>query len=222
MKVKIRASLAFKKLKPAEKFTFGTNVIAVLAAAGTEFPNLPVTIALLTTTNTDLGHTIAAAADGSRPARDVLKAKMAVWDDAFTKTANYVSLIANGDVTKVNDGGFLPTKGETTPTQKPGKTTDFTATINGSKGTIIANTKKSLSGAKAMVFTAAPDGVDINYAGNTMEITVGDKTMYVIVDTERRTEFFNLPSSVAFNVNVYGVNSAGSGPATTAVQVVTQ
>ena len=38
MKRPIRASPAFKKLKPAEKFTFGTNVITALNAAATEFP----------------------------------------------------------------------------------------------------------------------------------------------------------------------------------------
>lgn len=73
-----------------------------------------------------------------------------------------------------------------------------------------------------MIFTAVPDGVMVAYVDNTMKITVGDKTMYVIVDTQRQTEFFNLPSSMAFNVNVYGVNSAGTGPATTPQQVVTQ
>jgi hypothetical protein len=222
MKRPIRASLSFKNQKPAEKFAFGTNVITGLTAAGTEFPNLPVTLALLTTTNTDVAHAITAAADGGRTAKAALKTKVGVWNDAFAKTANYVSLVANGDVNKINDSGFLPTKGETSPAQKPGKANDFKATINGSKGTIIASTKKSLTGAKALVFTAAPDGMDISYAGNTVQITVGDKTMYIIVDTERQTEFVNLPSGTMFNVNVYGVNSAGSGPATTAQQVVTQ
>ena len=72
------------------------------------------------------------------------------------------------------------------------------------------------------MYTAAPDGVSINYNGNVMIITVGEKSVYVIADTAKQTEFFNLPSETSFNVNMYALNSAGSGPATQAQKVVTQ
>jgi len=222
MKRQIRASLAFKQLKPVDKASFGANVISSLTAAGTAFPNLPVTLTQLTAINTAFTTLVAKAASGTHQFVAQLKEQVPVWNDAFTKTADYVSLIAAGSDSVVRSGGFLPTKGDTSPSQKPGEASDFKATINGSKGTIKAGTKKSLSTARALIFTAAPDGVTVAYDDNTMKIIAGDKTVYVIVDTQRQTEFFNLPSSTAFNVNVYGVNSAGAGPATTPQQVVTQ
>lgn len=222
MKLTVRASLTFKRSKTSEKPVFGANVITSLTAAATTFPSLPVPIAQLTTINTQLAQAIASALSGNHSAVADVKVKAAAWDVAFTKTAVYVTSVANGSDVIVRSAGFVPTKSETSPVQKPTAVANFKATINGSKGAIIAGSKNAVPEAKAYVYTAAPEGVNVSFNDNTMIITVGDKTVYVIADTQKQTEFFNLPSGTPFNVNMYALNSAGSGPASAAQQVVTQ
>jgi hypothetical protein len=50
--------------------------------------------------------------------------------------------------------------------------------------------------------------------GNTMEITIGGKTVFITVGTQKKVEIYSFPSKVPYKVSMYGVNSAGSGPAT--------
>lgn len=222
MKLTIRASLSFKRFKTAEKAAFGNKVITSLIAADAQFPNLPVTLTALKNINTGLAQAIAAALTGNYAAVAELKNKVAVWNEAFTKTANYVSTVADGSDVIIHNAGFIPTKSETTPAQKPSAVSGFKAIINGSKGAIIAGSKNAVPEAKAYIYTAAPEGVNIAYHDKTMIITIGDKSVYVIADTQKQTEFYNLPSGIPFHVNMYALNSAGSGPATVSQKVITQ
>ena len=77
-------------------------------------------------------------------------------------------------------------------------------------------------GADSVIYAALPPEAEVSYNGNTMIITIGDKSVYVIADTRRQTEFCNLPSNTAYSVSAYAVNSAGSGPATQGITVITQ
>lgn len=222
MKLNIRASLAFKRGKSDSKPGFGNNVINCLTAAAAQFPALPVSLAQLKTINTALATAITNALSGNRTAILQLKAAVSTWNDAFTKTANYVSTVAAGDGIVVSNAGFVPTKGESTPAPKPGAAADFKATINGSKGAIVAGSKKGVPQAKGYVYVATQDGVTVNFNDGIVEIKTGDKSIYITAATQRQTEFFNLPRSTAFNVTMYALNSAGSGPAAAAQEVVTQ
>ncbi|MBV9963756.1 MAG: hypothetical protein JO072_16055 [Parafilimonas sp.] len=222
MMFKIRASLAFKKIKAGLKPAFGSRVIESLTAAAATFPDLPVALEELRRTNSALATAYEKALSGDVTAKLELKAAVTQWDTLFTSTANYVSIVANGDSITVSKGGFAPTKGQGTPAQKPGATKDFKATINGSKGAIIAGSKNAVPTAKAYVFVAAEDGVTINFNDGTLEILTGGKSIYVTANTQRQTEFFNLPSTTPFNVTMYALNSAGSGPAAQSQKVVTQ
>lgn len=221
MKLTSKASLAFKLEKTAAKPTFGSSVIAALSAS-IQFPNLPVNIAQLQTINDALSAAISAALTGNHTAVAAVKNAVADWNNAFTLTANYVTTIAKGDEAIIRSGGFVPTKSETTPKPKPGGAVGFKVTINGTKGAIIAGAKSSVPFASGYLYAAVPDGVTIDYNGDTMVITVADKTIYINADTRRQTEFFNLPSGVAYNVTMFAFNTAGNGPAAASQKVIAQ
>ena len=50
----------------------------------------------------------------------------------------------------------------------------------------------------------------------------GDKNIYISADTHKQTEFNHLPSGIAYNVSVFAINRAGSGPAATSQKVIPQ
>jgi hypothetical protein len=45
-----------------------------------------------------------------------------------------------------------------------------------------------------------------------MIVTLSEQKFYVIVDTHKEAEFTGLDSSRPFNVLMYGINRAGTGP----------
>ena len=154
MKLTAKASLAFKSEKRTTKPSFGANVIAALGAS-ILFPDLPVTIAELTTVNNALSAALTAALTGNHTAVATVKTAVINWDNAFTLTANYVTSIAQGDETVIRDAGFIPTKSESQPTPKPAASAGFTATINGSKGAIIAALKCNIRSKRICLFCCA-------------------------------------------------------------------
>ena len=208
MKKPIKASLAFKPQKAAQKPTFGNSIINGLTppAQGEQdadpwpFNDLPVALKDLDAINNDLNDAVTEALTGNHSAIANVKNVVAAWNIAFTLTANYVSTVANGDATIIRKAGFVPTKGETSPMQKPGAVTGFNATINGSKGAIIAGATKALPDVCTYLYSAVPDGVTVTYNGNTMIITVGDKCIYLLPDTHKQTELCNLPSGVPYHI----------------------
>jgi hypothetical protein len=229
MKLFSKASLAFKKQKASNKVAFGTNVINALTALLTAskkskaiLPELPVPLADLLIINTDLAAAISDSLTGNHTAKATLKNAVIAWNQAFTQTANFISTAAAGDAVLIRQAGFVPTKSETSPSQKPGPVTGFKATINGSKGAIMAGTKIPVPGGKAFMFCALPDGAVTSYAGETMIITIAGKSIYIKVSTSRQIELYDLPSAMPFNVSMYAVNNAGSGPATAGQVVIPQ
>ena len=228
MQLKPKASLAFKKTKPSAKPSFGTNVInsldTIVTAANARFAvaDLPVPVATLLTINNDLAAAISDALTGNHTAVASVKDAVTAWNEAFTLTANFISTNADGSIPAIREAGFVPTKSETTPAQKPGAAANFKATINGSKGAIMAGSKTAVAGATAYLYTAAPDGVAISYNGNTVVITVGEKSVYIVADTKKQIEICNLPNGLPLNVSMVAVNAAGTGPATAPQQVITQ
>jgi len=229
MKLKARASLGFKRQKPSSKPTFGDSVINALAPPVTSkkkeallWEDLPVPVPDLVILNDNLNAAVSDALTGSHTASASVKNAVKEWNAAFTRTANYITTLAAGDEEVIRLAGFVPTKTESQPKQKPGAIVGFKATINGSKGAIIAGTKIATRNSRAYVFAALPEGATVVYNGNTMEISLGGKTIYITVDTRKLTEIYNLPSKTAYNVSMYAINSAGSGPATASQEVIPQ
>ncbi len=215
------ASMAFIKETPAQKASFGQNVVNGLAANPETFNTLPIALTELTANNTALSAAVLAAKAGDHVAVANLKAVLKVWNTSFRVMARYVSFIANGNEGTVRLAGFTPTKSETTPSQKPGATSRLGLSVNGSKGNFTA-VCPSVKGATSYVFAAAPEGGSVTYNGETMQLTLGDKTFYVLVSTRGRADFTNVPSGLELSVSVYAVNSAGSGPAANGQHVIPQ
>lgn len=228
MKLVPKASLSFKLESAASKTTFGTNVIncltPVLAAKKSRLSagDLPIPVTELKALNDNLTTAVANNVNGGRAASAALKAAVAAWNNAYTQTAKFISNEADGDPSLILECGFIPTKSESAPFPKPGPVANFRATINGSKGAIIAGTKKGVPYSKAFVVAALPPGATASYVQDTMIITIGDSSIYISANTRGETELYNLPSGVPYNVSMYAINSSGSGPATAGKQVIPQ
>lgn len=225
------ASLAFKKETPEDKVAFGTNVINMLGPTPPPvaskllaklLTDLPVPVADLEDVNNRLWAANGAAKSGAFVDVEALANVVTEWNQDFTLTANFITTMAAGNPEIIRAAGFVPTKTEAQKQPAAGATTDFVAHTNGKKGAIVARAKKKVSLAKAYVFSAVPDGVEVSYAGNVMVLTVGDKNIYVTAHTKKNVELYNLPSGVKYNVSMYGFNSAGSGGAAPSQQVIPQ
>lgn len=215
------ASMAFTRETPAQKAIFGQNVINGLTTNAATFPTLPVPLTELTANNDALSAAVLAAKTGDYIAVANLRTILKVWNTNFRFTAKYVSLVANGDEGTVRSAGFIPTKSETTPCQKPGAATHLAVSVNGSKGNFSAACP-SVAGATSYVFAAVPQGGSVTYNGGMMQITLGDKTFYVLVNTRGKADFTNVPSGAELSVSVYAVNRAGCGPAINGQSVIPQ
>lgn len=229
MRLISHASLSFKLQKQSEKPGFGASVINALSALvpATQnmpsiFPNLPVSINNLQTINDALSNALSVALTGNHAAVAIAKNALIAWNKAFILTANYVSSVAAGNETVIRSAGFVPTKSEKQPPQKPAAAIGFKVTINDNKGVVTAGIKKPLPGTKAYIYSAAPAGVTVAYNGNAMIISFEGKSVYIIGDTHKRTQFYNLPSGIPFNISMFGINSAGSGPAATSQKIIPQ
>jgi len=235
MRLNCKASLAFKKLRAEAKPAFGQNVInsltppPLLSSKKTEVKkeaavadDLPIPLAELTDINTDLAAAVSDSLTGAHTARATLKNAIIAWDYAFGRTAEYISAIAEGDPEIIRKAGYVPTKTESSPSQKPGAPINFKATINGTKGAIIASSQKAVPGALFYLYSALPDGATINYVNDTIIITIGEHTVYLSASTGKQTELYNLPSGTPFNVSMVAVNSAGNGPASASQKVIPQ
>ena len=228
MKLVPKASMAFKLDSAGSKTGFGSNVVncltPVLAAKKSKLSasDLPVPVAGLQAINDSLVIAVANNINGGRAASAALKAAIVAWNEAFSQTAKFISNEADGDPALILACGFIPTKSESAPVPKPGPVANFGATINGSKGAIIAGTKKGVPNSKAYVVAALPPGASANFVQDTMIITMGDSSIYLSVNTRGETELYNLPSGIAYNVTMFAVNSAGSGPAAPGKQVIPQ
>ncbi len=216
MQRKAMCSLAFKKSTPSEKVTLGGAVAAALSNNPKIFVNLPVSPDDLLADNNTLSSAVQTAKDGSHTSVSALENAVAQWDEDFTNTANYISIvIAEGNKNLINMSRFPCTKTETTPVPLPSAPADYFATINGKKGAVIAGTKKRLPNAAVMVNVAMPDGVEVAFKDNVMSLTVNGTTIFVNVGTRKEAEFYELPTGVPYTLLGFGVNAAGSGPATT-------
>ena len=232
MKLICKASLAFKKSRPAEKVGFGENVIHSITPVPPtdtkkktkldDIENFPYSPAQLQEINDQLSAAYTDSLTGNHTAKASLQNAIVAWDYASGVTANYVSTLAEGDATIIRMAGFVPTKSESTPAPRPGAPLNFNATVNGTKGAIVAGSQWAVPGAKVYLYIALPDGMSISYVENTIVVTVGDKTAYMVVDTTRQTEMYNLPSGVPVNVSMIAVNAAGNGPASPSVKVIPQ
>jgi hypothetical protein len=229
MKITAHVSLAFKELSFSNKVTFGNAVITALSSTDEQgepiinlFPNLPVPLDELQRINDKVFKDLAESETGLHTAKLSLRASVRVWNDAFGATAKYVNFIAQGNVILMSLAGFRSTKSERSPKSKPQSPVTLSATVGSSRNSVNAGIKKAVDGAKAYVFAAAPDGVNISYNGNSMIIEFEGKQVFINAVTKKKTTFHQMPSLVAYNVSVYAINNAGMGAARDGGHVVAQ
>jgi hypothetical protein len=117
-----RVSLKFTQLTDADADAFCTNVITKLTG-NNAFPNLPVTLAELTTEYTAFHNACAAAAEGGKTARAARDAAREVLDTSLRSLAAYVQSIAGQDLTVLLSSGFEAVSN--TRTQTPLETPNF-------------------------------------------------------------------------------------------------
>jgi hypothetical protein len=217
-----KALLSFKKKSSTGKISFGESVInaltAILISISNPFTALPLKIADLQALNDALSDAAVNMENGGKSASIAMKAAVAAWNDGFTLTANYVSLVAANSpatsTTIINQAGFVPSKATRSAKPKPGALDSFTATINGKKGAIISKVKAATY-ATGYVMAATPASATVAYEGDTMIITMGGQSIYIAAGTNKDMEMYNLPGQMVYNVNMYAFNSTGSGPAST-------
>jgi hypothetical protein len=225
MKLIATASLAFKELEPIIQASFGNNVVICLTKYSAQFPNLPITVTGLQTLNDNLANAVQDAASGSYKSISALKPVRSAWKKGFSSTAKYVTFMAS--ISNFAEGtiglaGFTATKSQSQPRQVPAGVPSFDATIAGDKGSITAGSKRAVRDALAFVFAVIPDGVEIRQIGNTMKITVGDKTLYMTTQTKRKATIEGLTSHTPYNVSMYAINSAGCSPISKTKKVTPQ
>lgn len=221
MILKQKVSLAFVEEPATIKTSLGASVINGLTENAEKFPALPVSLLNLTLINNKLTAAVLAAATGEHVAAADLKTTEKTWDANFRATANYVSIIANGDTAIIRMSGFIPTKPETTPIQRPDALQALQVNVNGTAGSVAASCAPA-DGARAYVFTALPEEASVSFNGDTMIITVGETKVYVQVNKKRKAKFNNLVSGKKMKVSVYAMNSAGIGALANGQNVIPQ
>ena len=222
MTIQPKASLAFLKDSPANKVIYAYHMVDSLNENASKFVNLPFATADLKKLTDQLGTAGSNAKSGDHTATAKLINEEKAWDSAFKKTANYISSVANGDEEIIRMGGAIPTKNESHPITLPAQPANYSVKIHDGKGVFDAACDSMHHEADAYVYVAAPDGVHVTMGNNMVSMTIGEKTVYVVVDTHRQHMFQNVPSKETLHVQMYAVNTAGSGPMTDPKEITPQ
>ncbi len=218
MQLKQKVSRKFLKDDSVpQKVGFGDAVLAGLASipAG-EGPTLTYAISVLTTANTRLSSTSAAAATGSHAAISDRNAAEKEWNTKFGATADDVSEWAAGEPGKIQHAGFIPTKAETTPAQRLSEPIVQSRTPGQNSAAITV--KHPYNGnADAYLYIAAPPEATMERRGDTICITLaGAQQVFVHVDTHTSANLEGLAANTELQLQVGAINSAGtsdlSGP----------
>jgi hypothetical protein len=222
MKRIVKTSLELLRASVTDKPRLGSKIIKSLTDNATVFDKLPIPLATLTTVNKGLNDANEEAESNATANRKHVINAEKEWNRVIKKTALYIDSVAEGNEEIIVKAGFTATKSETTVTTRNSVATNFSVEIEkGSKGAFIASCKAEAK-AKAYVFVAADTEMIVTQNGDTLKISVGDKTAYIRVDAHRETEFTDLVNKKSLNVTVYSVNTAGSSPAAPSQEVTPQ
>ena len=221
-----KASLSFKDISPSNKVGFGRNVVTqltpIVAKTANAADDLPIPVADLLALTDNLAAAVAAMNQGGKSAGNNLKDAVEEWNAAFTTTANWISMEADGSPTYITDRGFDSTK--TTRNKKPvaGGINGFSARVNHSKGAITVGAKNASDYADGYLFAALPEGVSVEFNGNIMQINTGTSVLYIATSSKKEIDFKALPKGKAYNALMMAFNASGTGPASAPQEVIPQ
>ena len=221
MALEVNASLDFIKFPASEKPIWGKNVYNCIGKIVTQFPDLPVTLAILLDTNDKLSNAQMAALSGDKVAASKVKGLEKLWNTQYKKTAKYVSMVADGNVDLIIDAGFKPTKGNRQKKAAPDTVTGFNVDIDMAKGSCKAACDAEEL-AKGYVYIAAPESVSTTIQGDTLVIDVNGTLVHIKTETQSRTYFTNLPSGQKQCISMYAFNSSGCAALTEKQSVIPQ
>ena len=108
----VRASIDFLGLGHLDLENF-TNILIVRLTGNLLYPDLPFSVSDITAANH--AHSVAFTAwevERGKTEHDTLVASHKALCNMLVSNANYVTLIAQGDVDKINSSGFHPTSGK--------------------------------------------------------------------------------------------------------------
>lgn len=177
------------------KKTFGDNVITLLTANGAaNFPDLPFTVAQITTANNNLASTYATYKQQGVNAKGAFTEAEEIWENIFSRTADYIDMVADGAVGTINLSGFHVTKTETDPAELLDAPNNEVEISNNERGCVSA-VAKGLKGTKGYLFTMATSGIALEINGNQITVRAGDEFATFIISTQREVQFKSLPQA---------------------------
>jgi hypothetical protein len=222
--IKIHVSHDFTKLSANDAFTFGKIIVAEISNHAATFPNLPYTIVALGAANVALNDSYLAYQQGGDSKKGAYLDAFSIWKLKFSKTADYVDLIADGDEAIINQAGFKLTKSSSTPNPKFERLTNLDA-IGIRPSGIVHMSSDNLSNIsnKGYLFMLSQLGVEIKQNGEQLEIYSDGKLIVTLyAGTTRMHDFNNLPSMTKLQVHGLGFNAAGMGLLTDSIDVLVQ
>ncbi len=205
----------FLRLGAAKKVQFGTAVLGSLNGV----PGLPHTIAQLRATNAALASTAAAAEGGAYAAIAARNAAEKAWDLQFGEVAKAVNAWAAGDEAKILQAGFAPSKSETAPTSLPVRPTGLKVTSGAGAAAVEVEKEGKVD---AFIYVAAPQDATVRMVGETIQVTIGGKTVCIHADTHRTAHLQGLDAGAKMQVVVQAINAAGSSPVSDPTPVIAQ
>jgi len=209
--LKVNASLGFIQLPIPNKVMKGIVVLAGIDEQSTLLPDLPIDTISLTAINNNLREDSKNAATGNHAAVAAQNVTEKLWNKAFKKTAKYVSLVADGNKAFILSTGFNTTSEESVSKVIPNVLSNFNAAsgIKTGEADFTASPEKE---AQSYLFALVPSDTIVKQSGNTIIITMGDKTCYITPDIHAFATAKGLISKEELSAYGLALNVKGTGP----------
>jgi hypothetical protein len=209
MQIKQKVSRSFIRLSPKEKLVRYQMIHGRMSSVAS-FNAPPITYAVLQTQLDDLKAKLLAAETKAIGTTEALHQSEAKIDVSMQRLALYVESIALGDPVVIENSGFSPTAGETSPAALPDNIVYFDYIVQKQSGSVELNIK-SLGGGKSVTYILGVDLDDISVSGNLIDINVPKPSrLYIVTDTQAKTLITGLPADTRLQVRCYTTNSAGN------------
>ena len=218
---KVQASKAFLREKIDSQIGTGNTIGNCLTESEIDFTNLPYKAAELLKKNDDLSRANLAAQIGGRTQTADLKVVRDDWKMMFGKTADAVSLDADGSESMILRAGMKPTSNSSKKKQQPEQPANNVAKPGNGKGTC-AMSVDAQTGVNGYVGILASTDAKMEMMGDTVKITPGSGAIYIQACSRRDMQIGGLPSYVPFCATIFTFNSAGSSPLSNSEEMAAQ
>lgn len=219
-----KADKSFLQNTPAKKVQLGQHIVDSMNANATKFPNLPYSNPSMKTANGALSIATANAKSGSHADIAARNNAEKIWNDIFGKTADYVSLLAAGDVSLITLAGFAPTSSESKPADKPAPAVLKSMTQHEGGVVEVDMTHPGAGKVAAYVYITMPEDLQAAAAADgTITIPLGAMGNITIkCDTHPSTTIGSLTAGKTLKLIVQPVNNKGTGGISTPKSFIPQ